>query len=287
MRSMLFVPADSERKLAKSVGAGADALILDLEDSVLPERKPIARGLAKEYLQRPPDGNQLWIRVNDIASGELLNDLTALVSGRPTGIVLPKIRGPEDIQTVSHYLEALEASHDLEPASISILALVTETPAAVLRMGELVRQPPSPRLTALSWGAEDLSSALGAGDPRSPNGAWRPLYEYARSQCVLGAHALGVEAIDTVYVNYRDTEGLRLACEASRYDGFTGRFAIHPDQVPTINQAFTPSAGEVELARRIIAAFATGAGVVSIDGKMFDIPHLKAARRLIETMPAE
>jgi citrate lyase subunit beta / citryl-CoA lyase len=120
-----------------------------------------------------------------------------------------------------------------------------------------------------------------------PNGAWRPLYEYARSQCVLAAHALSVEAIDTVYVNYRDTEGLRLACEASRYDGFTGRFAIHPDQVPLINQAFTPGAGEVALARRIIAAFAAGAGVVSIDGKMFDIPHLKAARRLIKTMPAD
>jgi citrate lyase subunit beta/citryl-CoA lyase len=291
LRSMLFVPADSERKLAKGAGAGADALILDLEDSVLPERKPLARSLAREYLQSYARGGPIWIRVNDLASGELLRDLASVVPARPAGIVLPKIRGPEDIETVTHYLDALEAANDIggtstSSADIAILALVTETPAAVLRMGELVvtnspRPISLPRLVALGWGAEDLSSALGAGDPRLPNGAWRPMYEHARCQCLLAAHGLGVEAIDTVYVNYRDAEGLRLACEASRYDGFTGRFAIHPDQVPVINHAFTPSDAELALAQRIVAAFGSGAGAVSLEGKMYDIPHLKAAQRLI------
>ncbi len=298
---MLFVPADSERKLAKSAGAGADALILDLEDSVLPERKPLARGLAREYLQSHAQGGPIWIRVNDLASGELLKDLVSIVPARPAGIVLPKIRGPEDIQIVTNYLDALEAGNDMpgspngnggtsgaagaSSVGMAILALVTETPAAVLRMGELMRTT-APRLVALGWGAEDLSSALGAGDPRLPNGAWRPMYEHARCQCILAAHGLGVQAIDTVYVNYRDAGGLRLACEASRYDGFTGRFAIHPDQVPVINEAFTPSRAEVALAQRIVEAFASGAGAVSLDGKMYDIPHLKAAQRLINTMTA-
>jgi citrate lyase subunit beta/citryl-CoA lyase len=282
LRSMLFVPADSERKLAKAAGAGADAIILDLEDSVLPDRKPIARQLAAEYMKNHSTGTALWVRVNDMRSGEILKDLAAVVSARPAGIILPKICGPEDVHTVTNYLEALEQAHELTQGSVSILALITETPAAVLRMGELVTSPAS-RLTAVGWGAEDLSSALGAGDPRLPNGDWRPMYEHARCQCILAAHALGVLAIDTVYVNFRDPEGLRLACEASRYDGFTGRFAIHPDQVAVINEAFTPSAAEVALAHRIVAAFATGAGAVSIDGKMFDIPHLRSARRVIDS----
>jgi citrate lyase subunit beta/citryl-CoA lyase len=277
---MLFVPADSERKLAKAAGAGADALILDLEDSVLPERKPAARGLAGEYLKSHLGTTRLWVRVNDLAGGEILKDLAAIVSARPAGIVLPKIRGPEDVLTATHYLEAFEESSGIAGAGIPLLALVTETPSAVLRMGELVRSPAG-RLTALGWGAEDLSSAIGAGDPRLPNGAWRPLYTQVRNQCILAAHALGVAAIDTVYVDFRDPDGLKAACEMSRYDGFTGRFAIHPDQVAVINAAFTPSAAEIALAQRIVDAFAGGAGAVSLDGKMYDIPHLKAAQRLI------
>ena len=283
MRSMLFVPADSERKLAKAAGAGADALILDLEDSVLPERKAAARLLAGQYLRNPPSGIPIWVRVNDLGSGELLKDLAAIVSSRPAGIVLPKIRGPEDLQAATHYLEAFEESAGIGGADIPILALATETPSAVLRMADLLRAPTG-RLAALGWGAEDLSSAVGGGDPRLPSGAWRPMYEQARCQCILAAHALGVEAIDTVYVNFRDAEGLRNACDASRHDGFTGRFAIHPDQVPVINQAFTPSAADLSLAHRIVDAFASGAGAVSLDGKMYDIPHLKAARKLIKTV---
>jgi citrate lyase subunit beta/citryl-CoA lyase len=280
MRSMLFVPADSERKLAKSTGTGADALILDLEDSVAPERKEAARGLAAEYLKSHAGEAPLWVRVNDLRSGELQRDLASVIASKPTGIVLPKVHGPEDLRVVAKELKDLERSHGIPELSVSILALVTETPAAVLRMGELLHEP-SARLKALSWGAEDLSSALGAGTPRLPNGAWRPMYEYARLQCILAAHALSVEALDTVYVDFRDTTSLRAACEASRHDGFTGRLAIHPDQVPVINAAFTPSEAELALARRIVDAFGSGLGVVSIDGKMYDIPHLKAARRLL------
>lgn len=282
LRSMLFVPADSERKLAKAAGAGADALILDLEDSVLPDRKAAARGLAQEYLRNPPGDTPVWVRINDLDSGALLTDLRAVVSPGLAGVVLPKIRGPEDVLKATHYLEAMEESAGIGGAAIPILAIITETPAAVLRMGELVRAPAG-RLSAVGWGAEDLSSALGAGDPRFANGAWRPMYEQVRTQCILAAHALNLEAIDTVYVDFRDPQGLKSACEASRYDGFTGRFAIHPDQVAVINQAFTPSAAELALAQRIVDAFASGAGAVSLDGKMYDIPHLKAAKRLIKS----
>lgn len=286
IRSMLFVPCDSEKKLAKAADIGADALVLDLEDSVLPDRKPLARQMLASYLAGCDDRSRFWVRINDLASGETLRDLAVAVAARPRGIILPKIRGPEDVHRVVHYLEALESAFRTDSDSgaddepLAIAALVTETPSAVLRMGELVREP-LPRVSALMWGGEDLSSALGAGDPRAPDGSWRPTYEYARSKALLAAHALGVEAIDTVYVNYRDPEGLRRACQASRYDGFTGRVAIHPDQVPIINEAFTPTADELALARRIVAAFDSGAGAVSIDGKMFDIPHLKAARRLL------
>ncbi|HEY5019499.1 MAG TPA: CoA ester lyase [Steroidobacteraceae bacterium] len=284
MRSLLFVPADSERKLGRAAGAGADALILDLEDSVLPERKPAARTLAEQYLASSSDRGAVWVRVNDRSSGELLKDLAAIVPAGPAGIVLPKILGPHDIEAVAHYLEALEISHGLESGVIAILALVTETPAAVLRMADLLHLACA-RLRAISWGAEDLSAALGAGDPRTAGGAWRATYQHARTQCLLAAHALAIEAIDGVYVNYRDSPGLRQACEDSRHDGFTGRLAIHPDQVPVINAAFTASESERLLAQRIVEAFAgvAGAGAVSLDGKMYDLPHLKAARRLLRT----
>jgi citrate lyase subunit beta/citryl-CoA lyase len=286
LRSMLFVPADSERKLAKAASASADALILDLEDSVAAERKAQARIMGRDYLRaaaprnaEAPARTPVWVRVNDLSSGELPADLAAVVPARPAGIVLPKIHGPEDIARVSHYLEVLEAEHGLG-SPIALLALVTETPAAVLRMAELIKDPPA-RLIALSWGAEDLSAALGAGEPRTAAGEWRPVYQYARTQCLLGAHALKVQAIDTVFVDFRDAAGLAASCAAARQDGFSGRLAIHPDQVAIINEAFTPSAAEIAHARRIVEAFASGAGTVSIDGKMYDRPHLDAARRTL------
>lgn len=280
IRSILFVPADSEKKLAKAAGIGADALVLDLEDAVLPERKPLARQMMSAWLLTQADHSRYWVRVNDLSSGELLKDLAAVIPAHPAGIVLPKIRGPEDVAAVGHYLDVLEIEHGLAPGSVRINAVVTETPSIMLRMGELAKQA-HPRISHVIWGGEDLSAAMGAGDPRTPEGAWRPMYEYARCQALLVGHALGAEVIDTVYVNFRDPEGLRKACEASRYDGFTGRVAIHPDQVAVINEAFTPTEAEMTTARRVVEAFQSGAGAVSIDGKMYDIPHLKAARRLL------
>ena len=280
IRSTLFVPADSDKKLAKAAASGADALVLDLEDAVLPDRKPQAREMMQAYLASLPDRRHIWVRVNDMASGEILKDLAKVVPARPAGILLPKIKGPEDVAAVGHYLDALEVEHGLTPGHIRITGIVTETPAAMLRMGELVQQA-HPRISHVAWGGEDLSAAMGAGDPRTPEGAWRPMYEYARNQCLLLGHAIGCEVLDTVYVNFKDPEGLRKACLQSRYDGFTGRIAIHPDQVAIINEAFTPTEAERAMAQRIIDAFKSGAGAVSIDGKMYDIPHLKAARRVL------
>lgn len=285
MRSLLFVPADSERKLAKAQDCGADALAFDLEDSVLPPRKPAARALLTECLRGYRGKSQAWVRVNDLASGELLKDLAAAVPLAPAGIVLPKIRGPEDLDIVGNYLDMAEAQHGLTAGSIGILAVCTETPSAVLRMGELLRVK-RPRLKGMLWGGEDLSSALGAGDPRAADGSWRPVYEHARTQCLLACHALEVEAIDTVYVDFRNPDGCRRNSAAARYDGFTGKVAIHPDQIAVINAAFTPSADELVFAQRVIQAFETGAGAVSLDGKMLDVPHLKAAQRMLQSAAA-
>lgn len=282
MRSLLFVPADSERKLARAAGAGADALILDLEDSVAAERKAAARQMAADYLRQPHGQARCWVRVNDLASGLLLADLSAVVPARPAGILLPKVTGPRDIAAVAGYLDALEASHGISPGAIALLALVTETPSGLLRLPQLLDLN-CPRLCGLSWGAEDLSAALGARNPRHPDGTWRSAYEYARTQCLLAAHALSLHAIDTVFVDFRDLQGLASACASSRHDGFTGRLAIHPDQVPIINEAYAPDAAELAHAQRVVEAFerSSGAGVVSIDGKMYDLPHLKAARGVL------
>lgn len=282
MRSLLFVPADSERKLAKAGGVGADALILDLEDSVAAEHKPLARRLAAEYLQGARGGAEPWVRINDRASGLASLDLAAVITHQPAGIVLPKIDGPRDIEAVAQEIERLEAAAGLATGDIALLALVTETPAAVLRVPQLLELSCT-RLRALSWGAEDLSAALGAGDPRMADGRWRPTYEYARTQCLLAAHALAIEAIDSVYVDFRDLQGLKVACAASRHDGFGGRLAIHPDQVAVINESYLPSEAERAQAQRIVDAFGAGGGTVSLDGKMYDLPHLKAAQRVLRS----
>lgn len=282
IRSWLFVPADSERKLKRCRDFAADALILDLEDSVMPERKPVARQMLHEFLADIDDRSRYWVRVNALSSGELQEDLVAAVACRVQGILLPKIFGPEDLEVVEHYLDVLEVQNQLVVGSIRIAILVTETPAALLRLGELVKRA-HPRVSAVLWGAEDLSSIMGAGDPRDERGRWLPTYEFARSQALLTAHALGVEAIDTLYVDFHDSQGLADSCAQSLHDGFTGRVAIHPAQVRVINESFSPSQAAIEMARRIVAAFSTGAGAVQIDGKMYDIPHLKAARRLLES----
>lgn len=283
IRSMLFVPADSERKLEKSTSLPADALVFDLEDSVLPARKPVARQMLQRFLPAYSGTGQAWIRVNDLESGELLKDLAAVVPLAPVGIVLPKIRGPEDLELVSHWLDMAEAMSDVESGSIRIIAVATETPEAVLRMADLA-QISCPRLLGLIWGAEDLSSALGADDPRTATGAWRQTYEFARVQALLAAHALGIQAIDTVYVDFRNPEGCAANCRDARYDGFTGKVAIHPSQVPIINDAFSPSPEQIAYAKRVVAAFEQGEGAVSLDGKMLDVPHLKSARKILSQL---
>ncbi len=280
MRSLLFVPADSERKLAKANDAAADALILDLEDSVMPHRKADARRLLAAWLTARVPDSRVWIRVNEPGSTALLEDLAAVVL-RPCGIVLPKIRGPEDVRSVSDYLTMAEAIHSAPAGGIRIIAVCTETPSAVLRMEQLAAAA-LPRLAGLIWGGEDLSSALGADDPRTDDGSWRPVYQHARTQCLLAARALDVMAIDTVFVDVRDAEGCRRSALAARRDGFDAKIAIHPDQAVVINAAFTPTPAECERARRIVAAFETGAGAVLFEGRMLDLPHLKAARRVLD-----
>jgi len=285
LRSLLFVPGDSDKKLGKALGAGADALILDLEDSVAPAMKPAARALVPGFLRAHARGGraaQLWVRINPLASGMALTDLVATVPAAPDGIMLPKAEGPEDVLKVSHYLDALEMQHGIEAGTIKVLPVASETPLAVLRLGRYAEVPLA-RLLGITWGAEDLATALGASTNVDASGQWGITYQMARSLSLLAARAAGVQAIDTLYVDYRDESGLRAASRASRAEGFTGRIAIHPAQIAPINECYLPTAEEIAHARRVVAAFeaAPGAGTVGLDGKMLDIPHLKQAQAVL------
>ncbi len=274
MRSWLFVPGDSERKQVKALGSEADALILDLEDSVDPAQRDAARqqvhGLLAGKRAKP-----LWVRTNGTESGALADDLAAVLPGRPDGIVLPKVSGVREIAAVAAKL----------PPATKLLAIVTETPRALLSFGEYAAGV-DPKVAALTWGMEDLAAALGASSQRNDDGSLTAPFALARSLCLIAAAAAGVQAIDGVYTDFRDREGLSREAERARRDGFTGKLAIHPDQVAVINAAFTPSEADVERARRIVAAFAasSGAGVTSLDGKMIDRPHLLHAQRLLASV---
>lgn len=285
LRSWLFIPGDSEKKLGKVDGCGADAVILDLEDSVAPANKTGARDLVAAFLKARPREErtvQLWVRVNPFDTGLTADDLAAIVPGDPDGIVQPKIDGPEDVRTLSARLDTLEAEHGLAAGTIRILPVATETPIAPFRLGDFATAGLT-RLAGLTWGAEDLSAALGASTNLGADGTWAFTYQMVRSLTLLAAHAAGVPAIDTLYVDFRDDEGLRAASRAARAEGFSGRLAIHPAQVAGINAAFSPSDEEIAFARRIVAAFedAPAVGTIGIDGKMYDLPHLKAARRTL------
>ncbi len=298
-RSWLFVPGDSERKQARGVESAADALILDLEDSVAPRRRPRARQQVAAFLSgRPRRGaQQLWVRVNGLASGELLEDLAAVMARAPDGIVLPKVSSPEEVLEVHHYLSALEKRESLERQT-GLLVIATETPQAVLGLSRFAATLPAgapspagwpcPRLTALTWGAEDLSAALGVREKVAADGALTFTFELARALCLLASAAAGVQAIDGVHADFADREGLARELARARRDGFTGKLAIHPDQVEPINAAFTPTESEVAGARRIVAAFAASPdiGVTSVDGKMIDRPHLLQAQRLLAAAEA-
>jgi citrate lyase subunit beta / citryl-CoA lyase len=280
MRSFLFVPADAERKLARGSQSAADVLVFDLEDSVAEEQKAAARVTLSAWVKGHSADRRAWIRINPPGSEHLLADLAAIVPLHPTGVVLPKITGPEDVRVTSEYLTMAETMSNVAVGSIRIIAVCTETPAAVLRISELAGAT-LPRLAGLMWGGEDLSACLGAADPRTPAGAWRPVYEHARTQCLLAARQLDVAAIDTVFVDVRDEEGCRRSAMEARRDGFNGKVAIHPDQVAVINAAFTPSPEEIERAKLIVRAFEGGRGTVAFEGKMLDLPHLRNARRLL------
>jgi citrate lyase subunit beta/citryl-CoA lyase len=282
LRSLLFVPGDSERKFAKAATCGADGLILDLEDAVAPSQKPEARRLVAKLLdQRTATAWSFWVRVNAFDTDLTGQDLSAVVRPGLDGVLLPKANGAEDVVRLGEDLDALEARSGMAVGSTRILVVSTETPVAMFNLGSYA--PAHPRLAGLTWGAEDLSAAIGATTNKGPDGDWSHPYQLARSLCLFAAAAAEVAPIETLYADFRDIDGLVASCRAARRDGFTGRIAIHPDQVTTINACFTPSNEDVAHARRVVEAFAAqpDAGTLGIDGKMYDIPHLKAARRVL------
>lgn len=279
-RSFLFVPGDSERKLSKAHDSGADALIVDLEDSVAASARPAARKLSLSFLEEGGEA-ETWVRINPLHTDDAMLDLRAVMPAAPCGIVLPKAAGAADIHKLAGLLDAFEREYALPPGQTRILPIVTESPASMFRLQEYTGS--SDRLAGMSWGAEDLSSAVGASTARDEDGNWLPPYELARSLCLFAAAAAGVAAIDTVFTRYKDEQGLQRYVSRARRDGFTGMLAIHPAQVAIINETFTPSAAEIERAERIVALFAQNpdAGTLGMDGEMIDRPHQLQAERLL------
>ena len=281
MRSLLFVPGHDARKLAKGLDCGADALIVDLEDSVPDAEKPRARGVAAEFVAANRDRLPLYVRVNALTTGLALDDLAAVVRAKPYGIMLPKCASGRDVALVDARLSELEARDGVRVGSLRILPIVTETAAALFEMPSYARDA-GPRLAGMMWGGEDLATDIGASSNRA-GGLYTPPFELARSLCLFGAAAAGVTAVDAVYTDFRDVDGLRAEARAAVVAGFGAKAAIHPGQVQTINEVFTPSDDALREASAIVAAFAQqpGAGAVNIGGRMFDRPHLTAAQRVL------
>jgi len=278
-RSYLFVPGDSLRKFERGSSGAADALILDLEDSVAPQNKGEARRLTREMLSRPRSGQRLFVRVNALDTGLTLDDLAAVMPARPYGIVLPKCSSRDDVHRLAMYLDAFESAFGLAVGETRILAIAIETAQSLFRLGDY---RDSPRLCGMMWGAEDLSAALGASENRG-GGQFLGPYQLARNLCLAGAAAAGVDAVDTVYVDIEDLDGLREEALCARRDGFAGKAVIHPKHVDPVNEAFLPGADEIDWARRVLAAIdeAGAAGVVRLDGKMIEHLHLVSARRVL------
>jgi len=275
LRSLLFVPGDRPERMEKALSLGADALILDLEDSVAPSAKEVARRAIADFLSRPRGEVRLVVRINPVDGPLAAEDVAAVASGAPDGFVLPKAEGAETIRALDRILS------DHGCVGAKLLPIATETPAAIFQLGTY--REVSDRLAGLTWGAEDLPAAIGAVTSREPNGQYTPPYELARSLTLFAAHAAGCAAIETVYPAFRDLEGLSAYAACAARDGFTGMMAIHPTQVEIINAAFTPSEEAVAHARAVVAAFEANpdAGVLSIEGKMIDAPHLKQARLVL------
>jgi len=285
MRSLLFVPADGGSKLDKAMASGADGVIIDLEDSIAAESKESARKLALDFLksaQSRKDRPQLLVRINGLDTGMTDADLDAVVPGKPDAVLLPKAEGGATVIHLDAKLTVREALAGLPEGEIKILAQTVESPAGLFSAGSY--RNCSARLIGMTWGPEDLSAELGAEANREIDGTLTEPYRIARAMCLFGAAAAKVSAIETIYVNFRDTDVLRKDTELARRDGFTGRLAIHPAQVPVINEVFTPSTAQIEKAKAIVAAFEAkpGAGTVGMDGKMYDRPHLARAQALLQ-----
>lgn len=270
LRSLLFVPGDRPERMEKALTLGADALILDLEDSVAPGNKPAARAAIGEFLERAERSCKLFVRLNPLDSDDFVEDLVGVLGCKPDGLVLPKAEGARSVRKLA------------DRSGVPILPIATETPAAVFRLGEYAEV--ASELCGLTWGAEDLPAVIGAVASRDESGAYLPPYQVARTLTLFGAAAAGVNPIETVYPNIKDLDGLKRVAEAAARDGFTGMMAIHPAQVPVINAAFTPSAAQIAHAEAVVAAFDAnpGAGALQLDGRMIDAPHLKQARRILE-----
>ncbi|MEO1253084.1 MAG: CoA ester lyase [Pseudomonadota bacterium] len=282
-RSLLFIPADSDKKIAKAESIPADLIILDLEDAVAAEARPEAREKALRYLKSPrrDGGSARFIRVNPADSDDFEKDLEAVMAGAPDGIVLPKAHAPDDILVLGARLSKYENALRLEARSTRILPVATETPKALFSLGEYAKV--NERLAGLTWGAEDLGAAVGALSKKGEAGEWSDPFALARSLCLFAASSAGVPAIDTLYADFRDDEGLAASARRARRDGFTGKLAIHPAQVETINAAFTPEPEEIAEAQAIIDLFAANprAGALSYKGRMVDWPHLVQARKIV------
>jgi citrate lyase subunit beta/citryl-CoA lyase len=282
MKSMLFVPGDSDKKLSKGLESGADALIIDLEDSVVPDRKKDARQITRAFLGGVRGGPKLFVRINPLISPYAVDDLAAVTGGAPDGIVLPKCASASDIVAVSHYLSALEAREGLPPAVILILPIVTETAGAMFTLGSYAEA--GTRLCGMMWGCEDLAADVGASVNRTDDKQYLPAFELARSLCLFAAAAAGVPAIDTVFTDFKNMEELEREARTAERMGFTAKAAIHPGQIDIINRAFTPNDAAIAWARKVVDAFVASPqlGVVGVDGKMLDRPHLRAAERVLE-----
>jgi citrate lyase subunit beta / citryl-CoA lyase len=282
MRSLLFVPADSERKLTKALASGADALILDLEDSVAPANRPAARTLTAAFIAEARKADRrplLYVRINPLDGTDWEADLTAVMPASPDGIVMPKPNSGDDVRRLSIAIGSAETEAAGATNGTRILPIVTETPLSVLQLHSYIGA--SARMIGMSWGAEDLGAVVGSLANRDAQGEFTSPYRLVRDLCLITAAAAAVEPIDTVYVNFRDTAGLEAETRDARRDGFTGKMAIHPDQVAPINAIFTPTEAEVAHARAVIAAFDGAAGVASLDGMMLDKPHLKLAEKVL------
>ena len=289
MRSALFVPGDSEKKFIKSMSAVGmarpDALILDLEDSVAASEKPKARQMTASFIaaaRAKPDAPRQFVRVNPVETGLWRDDLAAIMGAAPDGIFQPKCRSGADVITLANALDEAERQHGITPGSTRIMAIITEVPISLLNLASYVGC--STRVESMTWGAEDLSAAMGSLGNRKPDGDYTSPFRLARDLCLFTATAAGVQPFDTVFTNYKDDRGLEAESKAAAVDGFTGKVAIHPGQVAIINEVFTPSAAEIAKSKRIISAFDDnpGVGVVGLDGEMLDQPHLTRARRITE-----